>query len=183
MAKIYSQDGSARYGGELGLSGRGQWVQEFADVAFSLTDPNKVSRIVRTEFGFHILQLIEKRGDKVNVRHIIIKPEIAESEYERCLNRLDSIAEDIRAGKFSFDEAAPILSDDKDTKYNHPDRMTIAKILLHEERKNKEPKPKVTLYFNYNNADFEARGTYVFHEEEFSDPNLNFEPKWDTTKI
>lgn len=119
MAKIYSQDGSARYGGELGLSGRGQWVQEFADVAFSLTDPNKVSRIVRTEFGFHILQLIEKRGDKVNVRHIIIKPEIAESEYERCLNRLDSIAEDIRAGKFSFDEAAPILSDDKDTKYNH----------------------------------------------------------------
>ena len=119
MAKIYSQDGSARYGGELGLSGRGQWVQEFADVAFSLTDPNKVSRIVRTEFGFHILQLIEKRGDKVNVRHIIIKPEIAESEYERCLNRLDSIAEDIRAGKFSFDEAAPILSDDKETKYNH----------------------------------------------------------------
>lgn len=119
MAKIYSQDGSARYGGELGLSGRGQWVQEFADVAFSLTDPNKVSRIVRTEFGFHILQLIEKRGDKVNVRHIIIKPEIAESEYERCLNRLDSIAEDIRAGKFSFDEAAPILSDDKETKHNH----------------------------------------------------------------
>ena len=118
MAKIYSQDGSARYGGELGLSGRGQWVQEFADVAFSLTDPNKVSRIVRTEFGFHIMQLIEKRGDKVNVRHIIIKPEIAESEYDRCLNRLDSIATDIREGKFTFDEAAHVLSDDKDTKFN-----------------------------------------------------------------
>lgn len=118
MAKIYSQDGSARYGGELGLSGRGQWVPEFANVAFSLTDPNKVSRIVRSEYGFHIMQLIEKRGDKVNVRHIIIKPEIEESEYERCLGRLDSIATDIRGGKFTFDDAATILSEDKDTRYN-----------------------------------------------------------------
>lgn len=72
------------------------------------------------------------------------------------------------------------VAEGKDTKYNHPDRMTIAKILLHDGR-NKEN--KINLYFNYNNADFEARGTYVFHEEEFSDPNLNFEPKWDTTKI
>lgn len=118
MAKIYSQDGSARYGGELGLSGRGQWVPEFANVAFSLTDPKKVSRIVRTEFGFHIMQLIEKRGDKVNVRHIIIKPEIDDSEYDRCIGRLDSIATDIRDGKFTFDEAATILSEDKDTRYN-----------------------------------------------------------------
>ena len=118
MAKIYSQDGSARYGGELGLSGRGQWVPEFANVAFSLTDPQKVSRIVRTEFGFHIMQLIEKRGDKVNVRHIIIKPEIDDSEYDRCIGRLDSIATDIRDGKFTFDEAATILSEDKDTRYN-----------------------------------------------------------------
>lgn len=119
MAKIYSQDGSARNGGELGLSGRNQWVPEFANVAFSLTDPKKVSRIVRTEFGFHILQLIEKRGDKVNVRHIIIKPEIEESEYERCIGRLDSIATDIRDDKLTFEAAAQALSDDKDTRLNN----------------------------------------------------------------
>lgn len=118
LARMYSQDGSARNGGELGLSGRNQWVPEFANVAFSLTDPNKVSRIVRSEFGFHIMQLIEKRGDKVNVRHIILKPEIEESEYDRCIGRLDSIAADIREGKFTFEEAAMSLSDDKDTRLN-----------------------------------------------------------------
>lgn len=118
LARMYSQDGSARNGGELGLSGRNQWVPEFSNVAFSLTDPKKVSRIVRTEFGFHIMQLIEKRGDKVNVRHIILKPEIEESEYDRCIGRLDSIASDIREGKFTFEEAAQVLSDDKDTRLN-----------------------------------------------------------------
>ena len=118
LARLYSQDGSARNGGELGLSGRGQWVPEFANVAFSLTDPKKVSKIVRTEFGFHILQLIEKQGDKVNVRHILLKPEIKEGEYERLTSRLDSIASDIKAGKFSFEDAAQQLSDDKDTRNN-----------------------------------------------------------------
>ena len=113
LAKIYSQDGSARNGGELGYSGRNQWVPEFANVAFSLNDPKKVSKIVRTEFGFHIIQLIDKRGDRINVRHILLKPEIEESEYDRALGRLDSIADDIRNDKFTFDEAAPLLSDDK----------------------------------------------------------------------
>ena len=102
LAKIYSQDGSARNGGELGYSGRNQWVPEFANVAFSLNDPKKVSKIVRTEFGFHIIQLIDKRGDRINVRHILLKPEIEESEYERALGRLDSIADDIRNDKFTF---------------------------------------------------------------------------------
>lgn len=118
LARMYSQDGSARNGGELGLSGRNQWVPEFANVAFSLTDPKKVSRIVRTEFGFHIMQFIEKRGDKVNVRHIILKPEIEDAEYDRCLARLDSIATDIRNDKFTFEQAALSLSDDKDTRLN-----------------------------------------------------------------
>ena len=80
---MYSQDGSARNGGELGLSGRNQWVKPFADVAFSLNDPKKVSKIVKTEFGYHIIQLIEKRGDKVNARHILLKPEIKSEEVER----------------------------------------------------------------------------------------------------
>lgn len=119
LARMYSEDrGSALNGGECGLSGRNQWVPEFANVAFSLTDPKKVSRIVRTEFGFHIMQLIEKRSDKVNVRHILLKPEIEEEEYTRCLNRLDSICADIREGKFTFEQAAQALSDDKDTKLN-----------------------------------------------------------------
>lgn len=119
LARMYSQDlGSARMGGELGFNGRGQLVPEFANVAFSLNDPKKVSKIVRTEFGYHILQLIEKRNDKVNVRHILLKPEISQEEYERNLSRLDSIANDIRNNKFSFEEAARILSDDKDTRNN-----------------------------------------------------------------
>ncbi len=118
LAKFYSEDGSARNGGELGYTGRNQWVPEFANVAFSLNDPKKVSKIVRSEFGFHIIQLIDKRGDKVNVRHILLKPHIEESEFERETLRLDSIADDIRADKFTFEAAAANLSDDKDTRAN-----------------------------------------------------------------
>ena len=119
LAKLYSEDGSARMGGELGYTGRNMWVPEFANVAFSLNDPKKVSKIVRTEFGFHIIQLIDKRGDKVNVRHILLKPQIEEAEFERGIARLDSIADDIRAERFTFDAAAYALSDDKDTCNNH----------------------------------------------------------------
>ena len=95
LAKFYSQDGSARNGGELGYSGRNQWVPEFSNVAFSLNDPKKVSKIVRTEYGFHIIQFIDKRGDKVNVRHILLKPEIEENEITKSLEKLDSIANEI----------------------------------------------------------------------------------------
>ena len=119
LAKLYSEDGSARMGGELGYTGRNMWVPEFANVAFSLNDPKKVSKIVRTEFGFHIIQLIDKRGDKVNVRHILLKPQIEEAEFERGIARLDSIADDIRVERFTFDAAAYALSDDKDTRNNH----------------------------------------------------------------
>ena len=119
LAKLYSEDGSARMGGELGYTGRNMWVPEFANVAFSLNDPKKVSKIVRTEFGFHIIQLIDKRGDQVNVRHILLKPQIEEAEFERGIARLDSIADDIRAERFTFDAAAYALSDDKDTRNNH----------------------------------------------------------------
>ena len=67
---MYSQDpGSARMGGELGFMGRGSLVPEYANVAFNLNDPKKVSKIVETEFGYHIIQLIEKRGDRINTRH------------------------------------------------------------------------------------------------------------------
>ena len=119
LARLYSEDpGTARRGGELGLSGRGMLDPAFATVAFNLTDPKKVSKIVESEFGFHIIQLIEKRGDKVNVRHILRKPVVSEEAIEKALARLDSIADDIRAEKFTFEDAASMLSDDKDTRNN-----------------------------------------------------------------
>jgi peptidyl-prolyl cis-trans isomerase SurA len=114
---LYSEDpGSARRGGELGLMGRGTLDPAFAAVAFNLTDPKKVSKIVESEFGFHIIQLIEKRGDKVNVRHILRKPVVSQESVDRALGRLDSIAADLRAEKFSFEDAASLISDDKDTR-------------------------------------------------------------------
>ena len=120
LARLYSEDpGSARRGGEYGFQGKGEVVPEFANVVFNLTDPKKVSKVFETEFGFHIAQLIEKRGDRVSYRHILMKPKVEEKEMEASLLRLDSIAKDIRNGKFSFDEAATFISQDKDTRNNH----------------------------------------------------------------
>ena len=118
LAVFYSQDeGSARRGGDLDFFGRGEMVPEFSAVAFNLTDPNKVSKIVETEFGFHIIQLIEKRGDRIRARHILRKPEVPAESIKTSLERLDSIAEDIREGKFTFEEAVA-LSADKNTRKN-----------------------------------------------------------------
>lgn len=118
QALINSKDGSAMNGGELPFYGKAEMVPEFAAVAFSLTDPNKISKIVETEFGYHILQLIEKRGDRVKVRHILMKPTIPQENIDATLSRLDSIADDIRNGKFTFDEGASAISMDKDTRAN-----------------------------------------------------------------
>ena len=118
QALINSQDGSAMNGGELPFYGKSEMVPEFAAVAFSLNDPNKISKIVETEFGYHIMQLIEKRGDRVKVRHILIKPTVPKENVDATLSRLDSIADDIRNGKFTFDQAASALSQDKDTRAN-----------------------------------------------------------------
>ena len=120
LARLYSEDeGTRRRGGETGFTGRGEWVPQFANVAFNLQEPNKISKIVETEFGYHIIQLIEKRGDRANVRHILLKPQVEEKDLEASLLRLDSIAKDIRNAKFSFDEAATFISQDKDTRNNH----------------------------------------------------------------
>lgn len=120
LARLYSEDeGTRRRGGELGFMGRGELVPEFANVAFNLQDPSKISKIVESEFGFHIIQLIEKRGDRINTRHILLKPKVEEKDLEASLLRLDSIAKDIRNAKFSFDEAATFISQDKDTRNNH----------------------------------------------------------------
>ena len=119
LAILYSEDGSASKGGELGLMGRGELVPEFANVAFNLTDPNTVSKIVETEYGYHIIQLIEKRGDKVNVRHILRKPRATDEAIEECVALLDSVRSSIDAGKTTFEEVVPVLSDDKDTRNNY----------------------------------------------------------------
>ncbi|MBR1545350.1 MAG: peptidylprolyl isomerase [Prevotella sp.] len=120
LARMYSEDpGSARRGGELGYTGRGTLDQAFANVAFNLTDPKKISKIVESEFGFHIIQLIDKRGDKVNVRHILRKPVVSQEAIDKSLARLDSIRADIVEGKFSFEVGATMISDDKDTRNNN----------------------------------------------------------------
>ena len=120
LARLYSEDpGTARRGGELDYTGRGMLDPAFANVAFSLTDPKKVSKIVESEFGFHIIQLIDKRGEKIKVRHILRKPVVSEEAVTKALGRLDSIRTDIVEGKFTFDAGASVISDDKDTRNNH----------------------------------------------------------------
>ena len=119
LARLYSEDTeSARQGGELGYMGRGLLDPAFASVAFNLTDPKKISKIVESDFGYHIIQLIDKRGDKINCRHILLKPKVSYDEIDAASLRLDSISNDIRKGKFTFEQAVAFLSDDKDTKNN-----------------------------------------------------------------
>lgn len=120
LARMYSEDrASAMDGGELPFYGRGQLDPAFANVAFNLQSPDKISKIVESEFGFHIIQLLEKRGDRIRVRHILLKPHIPDSALVAGQEHLDSIADAIRNQKFSFEEAAAALSDDKDTRKNH----------------------------------------------------------------
>lgn len=120
LARMYSEDpGTARRGGELGYTGRGTLDQAFANVAFNLTDPKKISKIVESEFGFHIIQLIDKRGDKVNVRHILRKPVVSQEAIDQSLARLDSIRAEIVKGSFPFEVGASLISDDKDTRNNN----------------------------------------------------------------
>ena len=119
LARLYSEDpGSARMGGEMDYVGRGMLDPAFANVAFNLTDPKKISKIVESEFGYHIIQLIDKRGDKIKVRHILLKPNVSQEAIDKSLSRLDSIATDIRNKKFTFEDAATVISDDKDTRSN-----------------------------------------------------------------
>ena len=137
LARLYSEDpGTARRGGELDYTGRGMLDPAFANVAFGLTDPKKVSKIVESEFGYHIIQLIDKRGDKIKVRHILRKPVVGDDAIQKALSRLDTVATSIRLGevpemlkvfinpekpieKFTFEDAVSVFSDDKDTRNNN----------------------------------------------------------------
>ena len=116
LARLYSEDTeSAKRGGELGFVGRGQLVTEFADVAFNLNDPKRVSRIVQTEYGYHIIQLIEKKGERINCRHILLRPRISASDKINAIERLDSIRHMILADSLQFEQAVIRFSEDKNT--------------------------------------------------------------------
>ena len=113
MAILYSEDpGSATKGGELGFTGRGEFAPEFEMVAFNLRD-GEISEVVETQFGFHIIQLIERRGDYVNCRHILITAKVPVEALEKAQHELDSAAQLIRNGDMTFEEACLKFSDDE----------------------------------------------------------------------
>ncbi|MGL4908733.1 MAG: peptidylprolyl isomerase [Bacteroidales bacterium] len=119
LAVLYSEDpGSAKRGGELGLSPREQFVKPFADAAWALK-PGQVSQIVETEFGFHIIQMIEKKDDMANLRHILIRPKFSSDMQQKASRQLDSVAHLIRTDSISFERAVLLYSDDKKTRLNH----------------------------------------------------------------
>ena len=119
LARLYSEDTeSAKRGGELGFVGKGQLVSAFADVAFNLTDPNRVSRIVETEYGFHIIQLIERKGERINCRHILLKPRVSYLDKQNAIAKLDSIRHLIVSDSISFEQAVARYSEDKSTVMN-----------------------------------------------------------------
>ena len=117
LAILYSEAPEGVRGGEIGFMGRGQLVPEYAAVAFNLSDPKKVSKIVETEYGFHIIQLIEKRGDRINTRHILLRPKVSQKDKDMAMERLDSLRNDIVDKKtLTFEEAVGQYSQDKDTR-------------------------------------------------------------------
>lgn len=118
LAVLYSEDpGSAARGGELGYLTKNDLDPAFAEAAFSLK-PGRISKIVESEFGFHIIQLIDRQGEKVNVRHILLQAKISDEEKQEALNRLDTIRQYVTEGKMTFEEAAYYFSTDKKTKNN-----------------------------------------------------------------
>ena len=118
LAALYSDDpGSANNGGEIGFVSRGTFVPEFEKVAFRLKK-GEVSEIVKTNFGYHIIQLIERRGDQVNVRHILLKPKYSSTSLQKARLRIDSIYNKIKNNEISFSQAIKSYSDD-DTKNNN----------------------------------------------------------------
>ncbi len=123
MAKAHSDDlGSGKQGGELGWQKRGTFVTEFEAAAYNLAD-NEISQIVETQFGYHIIQLLGRRGNLIHARHILIKPVFSESDYTAAIAKLDSIRDDIISKKISFDEAVRKYSDKEQQSYSNGGRV------------------------------------------------------------
>lgn len=111
LAVLYSEDpGSARRGGELGFFGRGELYPEFEAVAFSLR-PGEISEVVETQAGYHIIQMIERRGEQFNVRHILLQPKVSPYDLQAARQKLDSIKTIVQNGEMTFAEAALKFSD------------------------------------------------------------------------
>ncbi|HJE38683.1 MAG: peptidylprolyl isomerase [Candidatus Amulumruptor caecigallinarius] len=121
LAILYSEDqGSAVRGGEIGYLGRANLDPAYAAVAFNLSDPKRVSKIVESQYGYHIIQLIDKRGDRVNTRHILLRPKVSDQALTDAIGRMDSLRTDmVDNKKFTFEEAARYISSDKDTRNNN----------------------------------------------------------------
>lgn len=119
LARLYSQDqGSAPDGGDLGFADRSTFVKEFAAMAFKLK-AGEISPIFETDFGFHFLQVIERRGEQVHVRHILIRPDLTPASIDRAKAKIDSIYTLLQGNKkIDFSNAAAAYSDDKETKFN-----------------------------------------------------------------
>lgn len=117
LAILYSEGPSAGNGGEIGFLTKSELDPEYARAAFSLRDGG-VSKIVESDFGFHIIQLIERRDDRVNTRHILMKPDISLNARQKAVNRLDSISRLIRNDSITFENAARRYSEDKNTAMN-----------------------------------------------------------------
>lgn len=117
MAVIYSEDGSARNGGELEYMGRGNLDPAYAAAAFNLKG-DKISNVIKSDFGYHILQVMDRKGELVKTRHIIMKPKVSPEAMKKAFGQIDSIAEFIRKGTFKFEEAAIRWSYDKNSRNN-----------------------------------------------------------------
>ncbi|MBK8703328.1 MAG: peptidylprolyl isomerase [Saprospiraceae bacterium] len=122
VAKKFSDDGSARAGGDLGWTRRGKFVPEFEAAAYKL-DQNEISSVIETQFGFHIIQMLERRGNAIHVRHILIKPEITEADLEKAYAHLDSVRQLIVTDSISFSRAVKLFSDKETQSYNNDGRM------------------------------------------------------------
>lgn len=118
LARLYSEDpGTARRGGELGMAPANQYWPAFGDAALALK-PGMISNVVETPDGFHIIQMITKKGDLVNVRHILLKPRFTSDDREKGFSKLDSLRTQIDSAKITFELAAKIFSEDPATRTN-----------------------------------------------------------------
>ncbi|MBD5397539.1 hypothetical protein HDR62_05350 [bacterium] len=112
LAALYSQDpGSARRGGDVGYGARGDWASEFESMAFSLPI-GELSPVFETQFGFHILEVLDRKGELVHVRHILIRPEASDIDLMRAQKELDSVADRVADGVYTMREAVGLFSDD-----------------------------------------------------------------------
>ncbi len=162
LARLYSEDKrTAIRGGEYGFVGKSSLEADFADVVFGLNDDKRVSQIVKTEDGYHIVQLIEKRGDMVNFRHILMRPEANEKALVQATERLDSLKQAIKDNKFTFSDGAKFYSENKDTR-NSGGLMT---------NKNQESDFYGSAFFRYEDLPQDiSKQAYELKEGEVSKP-------------